>query len=92
MPLNSLAITQIRKMLRRGNKGTQNNKFIFSIVYLIYVSIRGAMGILFLKHFSELAVDLSINRWEQYLETEITGSIKIEPAQLELHFTYWCDS
>lgn len=56
------------------------------------MSLFGVIGVYyFKKHFSELTVDLSINMWEHCLETEITVPIKIEPAQWELRFTYWCD-
>lgn len=56
------------------------------------MSLFGVIGVYyFKKHFSELTVDLSINMWEYCLKTEITVHIKIEPAQRELRFTYWCD-
>ena len=41
---------------------------------------------------TELAMDLSINRWEHGLETEDTGLITTKPAQQGLNLAYWCES
>ena len=50
------------------------------------------MCVLFLRDFSELAMDLCINRWEHCLEAEVTRRITIKPAQQGRNLAYWCDS
>ena len=41
---------------------------------------------------TELVMGLSINRWENGLETEDTGFITTKPAQQGLNLAYWCES
>ena len=40
---------------------------------------------------TELAMDLSINRWEHSLDPEDTGLITTKWAQQGLNLAYWCE-